>query len=175
MWNLRARSVAAAVSIGFTLGGCADVVRHPISPQQARTQVVDASRDIVKALHGEVAEAQFHYESCNDQGAQPFRGVVELSFWMPGVPRNEPADPQTVIKALIAEGWSTAADLISHSPTLRKNGINVILMVAPHPPVGIEPVEHVGVKVDGQCRDTFDHRSDRSILAVDIGKEIRQG
>jgi hypothetical protein len=72
-----------------------------------RAQVVDAARDIITVLHGEVTEATFSYESCNDQGEAPFRGVVDLSFWMPGVPHNEPADPQKVIKGLVADGWST--------------------------------------------------------------------
>lgn len=174
MWNLPARSAVAAVSIGLALGGCADVTRQPISPQEARTQVVDAARDIVTALHGEVTEAQFSYESCDDFGKPPFRGVVSLSLWMPGVPHNQPADPQTVIKALVADGWSTDSDFKSHAPTLRKNAVNIILTVVPPAPAGVAFNSHVGVKVDGECRDTFDHRTDGSILPVDISKEVQQ-
>src|SRR6201988_4672334 len=96
-------------------------------PSQARTQVVDAARDIVQALHADVTEATFSYESCNDQGEAPFRGVVALSFWMPGAPHNQAADPQTVIEGLVAGGWSPDSDFVSHGPTLRKNGVNIIL------------------------------------------------
>jgi hypothetical protein len=136
--------------------------------------VVDAARDIVNALHGEVTEAAFSYESCNDQGEAPFRGVVELSFWMPGVPHNQPADAQAVIKGLVADGWSTDSDFKSHGPTLVKNAVNVILTIAPEPPASNDLVRHVGVKVDGECRDTSDHRTDGSTAPVDISKEVQQ-
>lgn len=143
-------------------------------PLQARGQVVDAARDIVKALHAQVTEATFSYESCNDQGEAPFRGVVELSFWMPGVPHNEPADPQTVIKGLVADGWSTSSDFVSHGPTLKKNGVNLIPTIAPHPPASADLVLHVGADINGECRDTTDHRTDGSTAPVDISKEIQQ-
>lgn len=60
------------IGVGL-VGGCGETVSHPISPLSARGQVVDAARDIVKALHAEVSEATFSYESCNDQGEAPFR------------------------------------------------------------------------------------------------------
>jgi hypothetical protein len=168
-----ARWVAvAAVGLGLLLGGCADAVRHPMSPQQARSQVVDTARDLVAALHAGVTEAQFFYESCHDLGHPPFRGVVQLSFWMPGVPHDQPADPQRVIQALIAAGWSTDSAFISHAPTLLKNEVNAIVNVVPHPPPEIQLNSHVGVKFDGECRDVFDHRKDDSTLAVDISKEL---
>jgi hypothetical protein len=168
------RIAIVAQSIGMALGGCADTVRHPMSPQQARSQVVDAARDMVSALHAEVTEAQFSYESCNDQGQPPFRGVVKLSFWMPDVPHTEPVDPQKVIQALVADGWSTDSALTSHAPTLRKNEVDAIVNVVPRPPADIQLNSHVGVKIDGECRDTFDHRKDDSTVGVDISKELRQ-
>lgn len=174
MWTLSTRIATAAISIGLALGGCAETVSHPISPQQARAQVVDAARDIVKAVHGQVTEATFSYESCNDQGDPPFRGVAKVSFWVPGVPHDEPADPQAVIKALVADGWSTDSDFKSHSPTLRKGGVNIILTVPPRPPAGIQLKGHAWVKVDGECRDTSDHRTDGSIVPVNITTEIEQ-
>jgi hypothetical protein len=169
------RKAAAAVIIGLplALAGCGDIVLDPISPQQARAEVVDAARDIVSALHAEVTEARFRYESCNDQGEPPFRGVVRMAFWMPGVPHDQPVNPQTVIKALLADGWSTDPRLISHSPTLRKGKVNIILGVVPRPPAGVKLNSHVGVKLDGQCRDTFDHRKDNSILGVNIKNELQ--
>ena len=173
MWSLSLRIAAAATGIGLALSGCAEV-HHPISPQQARAQVVDAARDIVNAVHGQVTEATFSYESCNDQGEPPFRGVAKVSFWVPGVAHDEPADPQTVIKALVADGWSTDSDFKSHSPTLRKNNVNIILTVPPRPPAGIQLKGHAWVDVDGECRDTSDHRTDGSAVPVNITNEIQQ-
>ncbi|KZS83474.1 hypothetical protein B4U45_14110 [Mycobacterium persicum] len=149
-------------------------MRHPLSPQQARAQVVDAASDIINSLHAELTEATFSYESCNDQGEPPFRGVVDLSFWMPGVSHNGPADPKTLISALVADGWSTDSDFISHSPTLRKKDVNAIVTVVPPALHGEGFNSHVGVKLDGECRDTFDHRKDHSILPIDVSKEIQQ-
>ncbi len=174
MWTQAGRIALAAASIGLTLGGCGDVVRNPTTPLQARSQVVDAARDIVGALHAQVTEATLRYESCNDQGEPPFRGVVQLSFWMPGVPHNEPADPQAVIKGLVADDWSTNSDFVSHGTTLKKNGVNVILAIAPRPPASIDLVRHVGADINGECRDTSDHRTDGSTAPVDIKKDILQ-
>lgn len=172
MWSLPLRIAAVAASIGVTLSGCAEV-RHPISPQQARAQVIDASRDIVNAVHGQVTEATFSYESCNDQGEPPFRGAAKVSFWVAGVPHDQPADPQAVIKALVADGWSTDSDFKSHSPTLRKNNVNIIVTVPPRPPAGVQLKGHAWVDVDGECRDTTDHRKDGSLVPVDIANEIQ--
>lgn len=97
-----------------------------------------------------------------------------FNFWVPGVLHYQPADPQTVIKALVADGWSTDSDFKSHSPTLRKNNVNIILTVAPPAPAGIQPNGHAGVKVDGECRDTSDHRTDGSTAPVNIADEIQQ-
>jgi hypothetical protein len=174
VWTVSTKIAAAAAIVSLALGGCADKVRHPISPQQARKQVVDAARDIVQAVHGRVTEATFSYESCNDQGEPPFRGVADVSFWLPGIPHTEPADPQTVIKELVADGWSTDSDFTSHSPTLRKGGVNIILTVPSHPPAGLPLNSHAWVKVDGECNDMTDHRNDGSLAPVDIRNDVRQ-
>lgn len=160
MWA-KPKITIAVSTIGLILTGCS-VVRHPFSPAQARAQVIDAARDIVHALHADVTEATFSYESCNDQGDSPFRGVVDLSWWSPGIPHNQPADPQAVTKGLVADGWSTDSEFVSHGQTLTKNGVNIILTVSPQPSMQ-PPIRHAGAKIDGECRDTFDHRTDGSL------------
>jgi hypothetical protein len=167
------KTAAAAAVVGLVLGGCAEV-RDPISPEEARAEVIDAARDVRSSLDADVAEAKFRYESCNDQGEPPFRGVVDMGLWLPGVPHDEPVDPQRVIQSLTEHGWSSDSDFISHSPTLRKGAINIIVTVAHRPTAGKKIGAHVSVDVDGQCRDTFDHRTDHSILSVDVQKEIAQ-
>jgi hypothetical protein len=165
VWTLRGRPAGVAMLIGLALSGCANSVSNPISPQQARAQVVDASRDIVTTLRAEVTEATFKYESCNDQGDPPFRGVAKVFFWMPGVPHNQPVDPQAVIGPLVRDGWSTNSGFTSHAPTLRKAKVNVILTVLPaHFPPGVERKSHAWADINGECQDTFDHRKDDSIL-----------
>lgn len=173
MWTTAA-TATAALTITAALTGCVDAVRNPMSPQQARAQAVDAARGIVRTLHAQVTEATFSYESCNDQGAPPFRGVAKVAFWLPDVPHNHPADARSVINTLVAGGWSTDSDFKSHAPTLRKDNVNVILTVAPTAPAGVELNSHARVDVNGECRDTSDHRTDGSIMPVDISNEVRQ-
>jgi hypothetical protein len=174
VWTQAVRIAVAAITLGLALDGCVEPVRNPISPQQARAQTVNAARDIVNTLHAQVTEATFSYESGNDQGEPPFRGVAKVAFWLPGIPHNEPADAQTVIKRLVAEGWSTDSGFKSHSPTLRKDNVNIILTVPPRPPAGVELNSHARVDVNGECRDITDHRTNGSIVPVDIRNEIQQ-
>lgn len=159
------------MSLGLILSGCSEVP-HPVSPTQARAQVIDAARGIVHALHGEVTEATFSYESCNDQGEKPFRGVVDLSLWLPGVSHGQPADPQAVLNRMVVDGWSAESDFVSHGQTLTKNRVNIILTMSPQPAPLQSLIRHVGVKVDGECRDTFDHRTDGSLAPADVRQEI---
>jgi hypothetical protein len=173
--NYNKRNAAAAATC-LVISGCgAEVVGNPIAPQDARAEVIGAARDITTILHADVTEARFRYESCNDQGDPPFKGVVRMSFWILGHPHNQPVDSQEVIKPLEAQGWSADSDFVSHSPTLRKNNINIILTVVPAPRPGKQLVSHVAVEVDGECRDTFDHRTDRSILPIDVRAEVQPG
>lgn len=62
MWTLGARIAVAGSAVSLLLSGCSEV-RNPIAPPQARAQVIAAARDIVQALHAEVTEANFSYES----------------------------------------------------------------------------------------------------------------
>jgi hypothetical protein len=92
---------------------------------------------------------------------------------MPGIPHNQPVDPNTVTQALTAHGWSANPDFHSHSPALRKNNINTVVTVTHPPPPGETLGAHVIAQVDGECRDTFDHRTDHSILPVDVANEVQ--
>jgi hypothetical protein len=107
------------------------------------------------------------------QGDPPFRGNASVLLWMPVVPHDQVVDPAKVIHALTAHGWSADSDLVSHSPTLCKNDINTIVTIT-HPPSPGETLgAHVIADVDGHRRDTFDHRTDRSVLPVDVHGELR--
>ncbi len=172
MWALAKKCAATAAIFGVLLSGCAEVL-DPMTPAATRAEVIDAARGILATLHGQLTEARFRYESCNDQGEPPFRGLVQMSFWLPGTPHDQPVAPRQVIQPLLAHGWSTDSDFLSHSPTLRKDRINVILTVVPQPPAGVSLNSHAGAEVAGQCRDTFDHRTDDSILSVDVQKELQ--
>jgi hypothetical protein len=175
LWSRLTRSTAVAITASLALSACGggEPVKDPITSEQARAEAVDAARDITTILHAEIAEATFSYESCNDQGDPPFRGTVSLRLWMPGIAHNQAADSKTVIQSLTAHGWSANPDAVSHSPVLRKNNIDTTITVTHPPPPGETLGAHVVAQVDGECRDTFDHRTDRSILPVDVAHEVQ--
>jgi hypothetical protein len=170
---IRPAVVMVMATLALSACGGGEPVQNPITPQQARAEAIDAARDIVTILHAEIAEATFSYESCNDQGDPPFRGAVSLRLWMPGIPHDQPADSTTVIQSLTAHGWSANPDFHSHSPALRKNNINTIVTVTHPPPPGETLGAHVIAQVDGECRDTVDHRTDHTILPVDVSGEVQ--
>lgn len=63
----------------------------------------------------------------------------------------------------------TDSDFVSHGQTLKKNGVTI----APQLPPAVTLMQHVGVRVDGECRDTTDHRTDGSTAPVEGSKEIQ--
>lgn len=172
---VRVRISAALVTL-LALVGCTDAVADPISPEEARSQVVDASRQVVSDLGGEVVDAKFGYDSCNDQGEAPFRGNSRLKLWMPGADRSREVPPDSVLDRLRQHGWQTDPEFHSHATTFKRDGVDVSVWVIPPPKPDEPPIAHVIIEVLGECRDTFDHRSDRTDrLSTDIRGELTSG
>jgi hypothetical protein len=165
--------MAAALVALLSAVGCTDSVANPISPQDARRQVIDVSRQVAADLGGEVAKAKFGYESCNDQGDAPFRGHSNLLLWMPGADRTREVPPDTVLNLLRQRGWQADPDFHSHGTAFKRDGTEVNVWVIPPPKPNDPPIAHVIVDVFGECRDTFDHRSDHTDrLSTDIEQEL---
>ncbi|WP_149482879.1 hypothetical protein [Mycolicibacterium sp. P1-18] len=147
-----------------------------ISPQDARRQVVDASRQVVADLGAEVATAKFGYDSCNDRGDAPFRGHGNLLLWMPGADRTREVPADTVLDLLRQRGWQTDPHFTSHGTTFQRGGVDVSVWVIPPPKPDSPPVGHVIVDVFGECRDAFDHRTDHTDrLSEDIREVVSSG
>ena len=158
------------------LTGCSGTVTNPITPQEARQQVIGVSRQVVSDLGGEVAQATFGYKTCNDQGDPPFRGHGYLLMWIPGADRSREVSSDTVLDRLRQHGWQTDPDFHSHGITFKRNGVDVNVWVIPPPKPNEPPVGHVMIDVLGECRDTFDHRTDQTnSLFADIKGELTSG
>ncbi len=158
------------------LTGCAGTVANPITPQEGRQQVIDVSRQVVSDLGGELAEAKFGYDSCNDQGDPPFRAHSRLLLWMPGADRAREVSPDAVLDRLRQHGWQTDPDFKSHGITFKRNGVDVDVWVIPPPKPNDPPIAHVIVDAFGECRDTFDHRTDKTDrLSTDIKTDLTTG
>ncbi|SUA03673.1 putative lipoprotein [Mycolicibacterium fortuitum] len=154
----RWRHVIGALLLAGVAVGCGGGVTDPMSPQQARAQVMDAGKELVwdLGLRGNLVETVFSYESCTDDNKGPFRGKLVMVFWMPGA--AAPVDPATLVTALQQHGWQGDPDSHSHSSaTLTKNDVDAYVdVVEAYPP----PVGHASIDLYGQCRDTYDHSKD---------------
>ncbi|MCU1697640.1 MAG: hypothetical protein JWR34_3703 [Mycobacterium sp.] len=170
-----ARITAVLVAL-LSLVGCTDIVLNPISPQEARRQVIDVSKQVVSDLGGEVADATFGYSSCNDQGEAPFQAHANLGLWIPGADRSREVSPNVVLDRLRQHGWQTDPDFHSHGTTFKRDGQDVVVWVIPPPKPNDPPIAHVSIDVLGECRDTFDHRSDQTnSLFENIRGELTSG
>lgn len=172
---LHAPTIAVLLSL-LSLLGCTEIVPNPISPEEGRRQVTEVSRQVVADLGADVADAKFGYQSCNDQGEAPFRAHSYLLLWMPEADRSREVSPDSVLERLRQRGWQTDPDFTSHSTTFKRDGQDVSVSVIPPPRPNQPPKAHVIAEVFGECRDTFDHRSDKTDrLSQDIRGELGSG
>jgi hypothetical protein len=122
-------------------------VRNPLTPEQSKAQVVDAARDIIRALNLHVVEASFVHSSCNDQGDPPFRGEIVIAY--PLAPSFEAAESENseMVQRLQSLGWTGDPALHSHGPVLKKNSVVVAF--------DRQAVDDTtrGIEVRGECRD----------------------
>ena len=157
----------------LTLMGCSDAVLNPLTPEETRRQVVDMSRQVVSDLGGEVAAAEFGYDSCGINGTPPFQGHGHLGVWMPGADRSREVTAESVTARLREHGWAVDPDYHTHAMAFKRDGLKVKVWVIPPPNPGEPPNSHVMVDIYTECRDTFDHRTDRTAFtAVDIKGEL---
>lgn len=160
----------------LAIAGCSDIVANPISPEEARHQVVDVSRQITSDLDGEVAEAKFDYQSCGINGTPPFKGHSNVQLWMPGADRSREVTTDSVLDRLRQHGWETNPDYHSHAATFKRDGLDVRVWVIPPPKGDKPPRAHVMIDVYTECRDTFDHRDDgTAFTSTDIKDDLTPG
>ncbi|OBA95224.1 hypothetical protein A5668_08400 [Mycolicibacterium fortuitum] len=155
----RWRHVIGALLLAGVAVGCGGGVTDPMSPQQARSQVIDAGKELVRdlGLRGNLIETTFTYESCTDDNKGPFRGKLSMVFWMPGADRSTSLAPTTLITPLQQHGWQGDPDFHSHSTaTLQKNDVKAEVDF-----MYVVPLDsHARITLYGQCRDTYDHSKD---------------
>ena len=90
-----ARLACAVFALAFALGGCFPMKPEPrpseppkpslapMSDEEAMAQVVEPTKEIVRAAGLQGITGGFSFESCNDQGEPPYRGVAEMGFSLP--------------------------------------------------------------------------------------------
>lgn len=147
----RAATLFAAATL---LAGCdtvnslANGVTNPMTPEQSRRQVVDAATDVSHLIARPFESAKFWRSSCSDGDEGPFRGVVNIAYQPPADPHAAAAEFEDMTQRLRRGGWASDSDFKSHSTTLKKGSVNVLLSPAN------ASVAVVVVELYGECRDT---------------------
>ncbi|MCV7259728.1 hypothetical protein [Mycobacterium shimoidei] len=137
-------------------------VTNPMTPEQSKTQVVDAAREIVHALGLHVTDAFFWPSSCNDQGDPPFRGRLTISYPPASSFEASEAEIADMVQRLQSLGWAGDPDLHSHGSVLKKNNV-----VATFYPGTAE--KYPAVDLLGECRDVTTTKQTRgSTEAVNL-------
>ena len=122
-------------------------VLNPMTPDESRSQVLDAARQVVSTLGLDVVDAWFWHSACNSRGEPPFRGQMRIGYPLATSPRAAGEQIATMVGLLRQAGWSADPNFHSHSPALRKN--NVIVVLRPQDP----GASTRGLEVIGECRD----------------------
>jgi outer membrane murein-binding lipoprotein Lpp len=167
-------SLAAAT---FVLGGCSTMFPsqrkaqpgpsvQPLSDEQARAQVVDSARELVKAAKLTVNRATFAWEWCNDQGDPPYHGRVDVAFAVPQGVDGSAFSKQVAATAAQQPGWAPGPPPGMHpfGDVVHKGGVMVIIGPGHYPEVG-------ALELSGECRNMNDHRKDTDFR--DITDELR--
>lgn len=165
---MRSRAVTAAAIVAALVSGC-DVVNplnndvpNPMTPEQSKTQVVDAAKEVVATLNLPVVDAVFWHSSCNDQGEAPFRGQIRIDY--PPAPSFAESGEEVAQMAQRLEdrGWSTDTDFRSQGTVLKKN--NVVVVLGPQN----ASVPTRDIQFFGECRDLTTAKGDNQTEKVNL-------
>src|SRR3954468_4771211 len=163
----------AALLAALVMGGCGmvgsrsesdhpwDEPENPLTDEQTMAQVVDPAKDVVRALPQlDDVTGGFSYGSCNDQGAPPFQGRVEVAFKLP-------ADPDTLFgqirDTMLKQGWSAGAPEGQkvHGGGLNRNGVTATVG-----PRAADP-GYGSLKLYGECRNVGEHLGEDAVNLTD--------
>ena len=175
---------ALVLVLSIAMGGCSlmfpnrhdiDHPANPLSDDQSQAQVVDAAKQIAQQVSLPDVYGGFVFQSCNDQGAPPYRGVVEMSFRLPTDDRKGyPAevDPDTffnqIAATMVAHGWADGPPpgLRPNGRVINKNGVMAIMSAGPNPGWN-------RIQLYGECRNMTDHHNDGKTNWVKITDQLR--
>jgi hypothetical protein len=130
------------------LGGAA-----PLTDQQARNQVIDSARHIVKSAHLDGVSGSAIFLSCTNEHDPPYQAAVYLNFLLPD--SNPIKRIKDIASAMVAAGWQEAPSAGEHfGPKLTRDGVTSTFHQNPDDPT------FGTVRIYGQCRITTDHHND---------------
>lgn len=124
-------------------------VRDPLTPEQAKSQVIAAARDLKSVLGIPVTEAWAFLSSCNDQGEPPFRGQGAVHYPLAESRDDALAETAGFMRKLQGAGWTVLPPEYQggQSVSAEKDGVTVRFEAQ-----GASSKGRV-ITVLGQCRD----------------------
>lgn len=145
---LVASMLAIAVASCSTIRNVSEGVTNPMTPDQSKSQVINAAREIATTLGLKNVSGNFKRESCNDQAVAPFRGRVVLDYAHAPTLEASQAEIQQMVTTLKQHGWQAPGDFHTHAPALSKQGTTAVF--DPY-----SPVQNAGgsITIYGECRD----------------------
>lgn len=175
---------AVVLALSIASGGCSLMFPHrhdidhpasPLSDDQAEAQVVDAAKQIAQLVSLPDMYGGFSFESCNDQGDPPYRGVVEISFKLPlddrkGYPAEVDPDAlfNRIAATMVAHSWTDGPPpgLHPNGRVINKNGVMAVMSWGPNPGWS-------RIQLYGECRNMTDHHNDGKTNWVRITDQLR--
>lgn len=162
--------IAVVMTVAALTSGCDAVssksygVSDPLTPEQSKTQVVDAAREIVQTLKLDTSAVVFRRSSCNDQHEAPFRGVVRIKYPLASSFEASGSEVEQMVQQLKSNGWGENTDFKTHASSLAKNQV-----VAVFNPQAKGTVNR-SIELYGECRDvTTTKDSAGTTEHVDLG------
>lgn len=136
-----------------------------LSDEQAMAQVVSAAREIVRAAGLQDVTGGFVFEACNDQGAPPYRGRVDMSF---AVPANVDADEhfRQIAVTMVQQGWTEGAPAGKRPFGVALHTETVMAIVSR------APGGRGSIQLCGECGNMTDHRHDGKTVGVEITDQL---
>ncbi|MBO0680019.1 hypothetical protein JRC04_21330 [Mycolicibacterium sp. S2-37] len=127
------------------IGG--DGVSDPLTPEQAKAQVIDVARELVRTVDLPVSDAFFWFASCNDQEEAPFRGQMRIGYPAAASFEESDAEIAQMAQRLLGAGWTPDPEFTSTGTVLARNGVAVVLRQ--------QNVSTPGRNIElfGECRD----------------------
>jgi len=142
-------------------------VTEPLSDEQAMAQVVEAARQIVRVARLNDVTGGFLFESCNDQGAPPYRGRVDMSFAVPAGVEPEGHFTQ-IATAMVRQGWTDGPPQGKRPFGVAVHTKTVMAVIGR----ACSDTSRGSAQVCGECRNMTDHRCDGKTVGVEITDQL---
>ena len=139
----------------------------PLSDEEATAQVVEAARQMVRAVRLDDVTGAFLFESCNDQGESPYRGRVDMSFAMPDAVEPD-AYFERIAATMVGQGWTDGPPPGKHPFGVVIHTETVMAIIG----AACGASARGSVQLCGQCRNMTDHRNDGKTVGTDVTDQL---